>query len=52
MKVFLAFIAFVIWMLVSLALVLTIVGIFFFIVYEEEWIGFAKDLLKTFISKK
>ena len=51
MKVFLAFIAFVIWMFVSLALVLSIVGLFFLVVYEDEWIELGKDLLITFKSE-
>ena len=51
MKVFLAFLAFIIWMLISLALVVSMVGLFFLVVYEDEWMHIGKDLLKTFKSE-
>jgi len=51
MRVFLAFLAFIIWMLVSLALVLSIVGLFFLVVYEDEWIAIGKNLYLPIISK-
>lgn len=51
MKVFLSFLAFIIWMLISLALVLSIVGLFFLVVYEEEWIQIGKELALSFKSE-
>ena len=51
MKVFLAFLAFIFWMLISLALTLSIVGLFFIVIYEDKWIEMGKDLLLTFKSE-
>lgn len=51
MKVFLAFLAFIIWMLISLALVVSMIGLFFLVLYEDEWMDIGKDLLKTFKSE-
>ena len=48
MKVFLSFLAFIIWMFISLVLVLSIVGLFFLAVYEDEWIEIGKELALTF----
>lgn len=51
MRVILAFLAFIIWMLVSLALVLSLIGLFFFVIFEDEWVKIGKDLVSTFKSE-
>ena len=51
MRVFLAFVAFIIWMLVSLALALSVIGLFFIIMMDDEWIKIGKELVATFKSE-
>ena len=48
---FLAFLAFIIWMFVSLILTFSIVGLFFMLCTDGEWIKIGKELVSTFKSK-
>lgn len=52
MRVFLAFLAFIIWMLVSLALALSIIGLFFIVMMDDEWIYIGKELLHKIIKSE
>lgn len=51
MKKFLVLIAFIVWVLATLILVLSVIGLFFLITNEDEWMGIGKNLILTFKSE-
>jgi len=50
MKNILALIAFISWLLTTLILALSIVGLFLLMMYEGIWIDIGKELAKAIIS--
>lgn len=52
MRYFFAFLILVIWAIMTIALTISIVGLFVITEYGDEWFGFAEKLLNVFNDKK
>ena len=52
MKPILGFLAFCLWLLSTLVLAISNVGIFVLMGFDDDWLGIGKNLVKSFTPKE